>query len=194
MVIRDSKGLTLFSADGEVVRRLGSQTDHSVGMAEDQSGLLVTINKNNGLKKMKVTDAGETDIFFIDPERDVVLKRVEMSFLVEEEEDAVKKHMRLSDLYQHGERLLAFDEGNRRVFSFHQEDGEDVVEILPTDERLGVLQFKVILLHISVHIIDFCPLPQKAEPLKSRKFWPILSRKLLPQTVWPPYHGTTMAW
>jgi len=142
VVIRDPKGLTLFSADGEVVRRLGSQTDHSVGMAEDQSGLLVTINKNNGLKKMKVTDAGETDIFFIDPERDVVLKRVEMSFLVEEEEDAVKKHMRLSDLYQHGERLLAFDEGNRRVFSFHQEDGEDVVEILPTDEKLGVLQFK----------------------------------------------------
>ena len=49
-------------------------------MAEDQSGLLVTINKNNGLKKMKVTEAGETDIFFIDPERDVVLKRVESPF------------------------------------------------------------------------------------------------------------------
>ena len=142
MVIRDSKELTLFSADGEVVGRLGSQADHSVGMAEDQSGLLVTINKNNGLKKMKVTEAGETDIFFIDPERDVVLKRVEMSFLVEEE-DAMKRRMRLADLHQHGERLLVFDEGNRRVFSFHQEDGEDVVEILPADERLGVLQFKV---------------------------------------------------
>ena len=112
-------------------------------MSEDQSGLLVTINKNNGLKKMKVTEAGETDIFFIDPERDVVLKRVEMSFLVQEEEDAMKRRMILADLHQLGERLLVFDEGNRRVFSFLKEDGEDAVEILPTDERLGVLQFKV---------------------------------------------------
>ena len=142
-MIRDSKGLTLYSGDGEVVRRLGSQADHSVGMAEDQSGLVVTINKNNGLKKMKVTEAGETDIFFIDPERDVVLKRVEMSFLVQEEEDAMKRRMILADLHQLGERLLVFDEGNRRVFSFLKEDGEDAVEILPTDERLGVLQFKV---------------------------------------------------
>ena len=35
-------------------------------------------------------------------------------------------------------------------------------------------------------MIDFCTLPQKAEPLKSGKIWPILSRKLLPQILFGP--------
>ena len=139
MVVREARGLRLFSADGQFLRSLGSQTDCSVGLAEDQNGLLVTINCNKGMEKVGVTEAGETDIFFIDIEKDIVLKRIEMKYLTEEDDDAVRSKMQLTHLHQHGEHLLVVDEGNHRGFLFHQEDGEDVAEI-------GVLEFKVLSL------------------------------------------------
>ena len=130
MIVREAKGLKLFSPDGQFVRALGSQTDYSVGLAEDQNGLLVTINCNKGGEEVKVTEAGETDIFFINTEKDTVLKRIEMKYcLPEDDDDAVLSKMRLTRIHQHGDHLLAVDEGNHRVFLFHQEDGEDVVEI-----------------------------------------------------------------
>ena len=139
MVVREARGLRLFSADGQFLRSLGGQTDCSVGLAEDQNGLLVTINCNKGMEKVKVTEAGETDIFFIDTEKDIVLKRMEMKHLTEDYDDAMKSKMKLTHLHQHGEHLLVVDEGNYRGFLLHQEDGEDVVEI-------GVLEFKVLSL------------------------------------------------
>ena len=122
--------MRLFSTDGQFLRSLGSQTDCSVGLAEDQNGLLVTINCNKGMEKVKVTDAGETDIFFIDIEKDIVLKRMEMKYLTEADDDAARSKMQLRHLHQQGEHLLVVDEGNRRGFLLHQEDGEDVVEIV----------------------------------------------------------------
>ena len=144
MVVREARGLRLFSHDGQFLRSLGSQTDCSVGLAEDQSGLLVTINCNKGMmEKVKVTETGDTDIFFINTEKDTVLKRIEMKYLTEEDDDAVRERMRLTHLHQHGEHLLVVDEGNHRVFLFHEEDGEDVVEILPADGSEFIFQFKV---------------------------------------------------
>jgi len=143
VVVREANRLKLFSADGQLLRSLGSQTDCSVGLAEDQNGLLVTIN-NNSKELEEVTEAGETDIFFIDIEKDTVLKRIEMKYLTEEDDDAVRDRMRLTHLHQHGEHLLVVDEGNHRVFLFHEEDGEDVVEILPTDGSESLLQFKAL--------------------------------------------------
>ena len=142
--------MKLFSPYGQFLRSLGSQTDCSVGLAEDQSGLLVTINCNKGVEcnngveeEVKVTEAGETDIFFINIEKDTVLKRIEMKYLTEEDDDAVRDRMKLTHLHQHGEHLLVVDEGNHRVFLFHEEDGEDVVEILPADGSEFIFQFKV---------------------------------------------------
>ena len=143
MVIREARGLRLFSPDGKFLRPLGSQTDCSAGLAEDQNGMLVTINCNKGMEKVEVTEAGETNIFFIDLEKDTVLKRIEMKYLTEEDDDAVRSKMKLTHLHQHGEHLLVVDEGNHRVFLFHQEDGEDVVEILPADGSESVLGLKV---------------------------------------------------
>ena len=141
--MREARGLRLFSPDGQFLRSLGSQTDCSIGLAEDQNGLLVTINCNKGMEEVKVTEAGETDIFFINIEKDTVLKRIEMKYLTEEDDDAVRNRMRLTHLHQHGEHLLVVDEGNHRVFVFHEEDGEDVVEILPADGSESLFQFKV---------------------------------------------------
>ena len=143
MVVREARGLRLFSADGQFLRSLGSQTDCSIGLAEDQNGLLVTINCNKGMEKVEVTEAGETDIFFIDIEKDKVLKRIEMRDLTLEDDNAVRSKMQVTHLHQHGEHLLVVDEGNHRGFLFHQEDGEDVAEI-------GVLEFKVLSLPSSL--------------------------------------------
>ena len=143
MIVREARGLRLFSPGGQFVRSLGSQTDCSFGLAEDQNGLLITTNCNKGREEIKVTEAGETDIFFINTEKDTVLKRIEMKYLIEEDDDAVRSKMRLTHLHQHGEQLLVVDEGNHRVFLFHQENGEDVVEPLPADISQCVLRFKV---------------------------------------------------
>ena len=129
--------MRLFSADGQFLRSLGSQTDCSIGLAEDQNGLLVTINCNKGMEKVEVTEAGETDIFFIDIEKDKVLKRIEMRDLTLEDDNAVRSKMQVTHLHQHGEHLLVVDEGNHRGFVYHQEDGEDVA-------KMGVLVFKVL--------------------------------------------------
>jgi len=142
VIVREARGLRLFSPGGQFVRSLGSQTDCSFGLAEDQNGLLITINCNKGREEVKVTEAGETDIFFINTEKDTVLKRIEMKYLIEEDDDAVRSKMRLTHLHQHGEQLLVVDEGNHRVFLFHQENGEDVVEPLPADISQCILKFK----------------------------------------------------
>ena len=135
--------MKLFSPYGQFLRSLGSQTDCSVGLAEDQNGLLVTINCNRGVMEgVKVTEAGETDIFFINIEKDTVLKRIEMKCLTEKDDNAVRERMRLTHLHQHGEHLLLVDEGNHRVYLFHGKDCEDV-EILTADDSESLFQLKV---------------------------------------------------
>ena len=146
VVVREARGLRLYSPDGQFLRTLGSQTDSSAGLAEDKNGMLITINCNMGMEKVKVTEAGETNIFFIDLEKDTVLKRIEMKYLTEEDDDAVKNKMKLTHLHNHEEHLLVVDEGNHRVFLFHQEDGEDVVEILPAEGIGSDFEFKVLSL------------------------------------------------
>lgn len=143
-MVREARGLKLFSPNGQFLRSLGSRTDVSVGLAEDQNGLLVTANCNMGLEKVKVTEAGETDIFFIDVEEDAVVKRVEMKYLTEEDSASVRDRMRLTHLHQHGGHLLVMDRGNRRVFIFLQEDGEEVVEIFPAEGRDSVFEAEVL--------------------------------------------------
>ena len=54
--------------------------------------------------------------------------------------------MKLTHLHNHEEHLLVVDEGNHRVFLFHQEDGEDVVEILPAEGIGSDFEFKVLSL------------------------------------------------
>ena len=145
IVVMDQHEILLFTGDGESLlkRRIcQSEIDSCYGLAEDDSGHLLTVNCNEGQNKRPkaMTGLGQTDVFFIDIAKDRVVKRIELVDVIAAEE---RVETRCRSLSTHAGKVYVVDQGKGRVFVFYTDaDAEDSAAVFGESGN-GPLQFKV---------------------------------------------------
>ena len=121
-VIRDELGIQMFGEQGNFLKQLGTKfINRYYGLAEDEFGRVVTINSNNGEGCGKLTEVGETDLFYIDTTSGGVVKRVELVDIVGERK--TKSACRF--LKYANKKLYIMDMGLDCVYVLFQRDGEE---------------------------------------------------------------------
>ena len=140
IVVRDEGGIFLFSPDWEFIKEVASrELDQCYGLAEDDQGLLITINHNQSRSPGRVTDAEQTDVFFIDLQEDKVVKRVVLEGVIEPEE-ILRTKCRFV-VFRNG-KLYVVDSGMSRIFVFFTDaSGEATVEVFG-EQGQGDLQLQ----------------------------------------------------
>ena len=121
-VIRDEIGIQMFGEQGNFLRQLGKESINKYyGLAEDECGRVVTINSNTGMGRGKLTEVGETDLFYIDTTTGGVVKRVELIDIVGEK----KSNSACRFLSFSNKKLFIADIGLDCVYVLVQKDGEE---------------------------------------------------------------------
>jgi len=120
IVVRDAKGIQLFTQEGKFVRTLGVTSQNCYyGLAEDSQGNVLTINYRDAAKPSGVgttTTAGATDVFGLHEEGELC-RQIELEDLVEEEEKVRSKCRHLG--FSKGQVFIS-DIGLHRVFIINE--------------------------------------------------------------------------
>ena len=126
-VVRDELGIQLFGEQGNFIKYLGDGfINRCYGLAQDELGRVITINTNTGVGGCgKLTELGETDVFYIDISTGAVVKRVELIDIVGEERS--KSACRF--LSYANERLYIVDMGLDCVYVLFLKDGEEQADV-----------------------------------------------------------------
>ena len=121
----------VFSMKGEFIKELVvDKLDTCSGLTVDGLGRIVTINRCLDGDKGELTMRGETDIMYVDVEKEKIVKRVEMIDIIEDREktDCVA-------LIMHKDKLYVVDTGLDCIYTLFHEDGEDQAEVFGTSGR-----------------------------------------------------------
>jgi len=125
-VIRDELGIQMFGEQGNFLKQLGKEfINRYFGLAEDDHGRVVTINSNTGVGCGKLTEFGETDLFYIDTTSGSVVKRVELIDIVGD--GKAKSACRF--LACVNRKLYIVDMGLDCVYVLFQKDGEEQADV-----------------------------------------------------------------
>ena len=129
--VRDKEGIMVFSMQGEFIKELvEDKLDTCSGLAVDGLGRIVTINRCFEGDKGELTMRGETDILYIDVEKEKVVKRVEMIDIIED-----RRKSDCTALTMHRDKLYVVDTGLDCIYTLFHEDGEDQAEVFGTSGR-----------------------------------------------------------
>ena len=129
--VKDKKGIMMFDMQGKFVRNLEvDKLDTCSGMAVDNLGRIVIINRCGEGDEGKLTLRGETDILYIDIMKEKVVKRVEMVDIIAEREKTICKALTM-----YKDKLYVVDNGLDCVYTLFHEDGEDQAEVFGSPGR-----------------------------------------------------------
>jgi len=129
--VKDKKGIMMFDMQGKFVRKLAvDKLDTCSGMAVDNLGRIVIINKCGEGDEGRLTLRGETDILYIDIMKEKVVKRVEMVDIIAEKEKTICKALTM-----YKDKLYVVDNGLDCVYTLFHEDGEDQAEVFGSPGR-----------------------------------------------------------
>jgi hypothetical protein len=129
--VKDKNGIMMFDMQGKYVRKLEvDKLDTCSGMAVDNLGRIVIINKCGEGDEGKLTLRGETDILYIDILKEKVVKRVEMVDIIAEKEKTICKALTM-----YKDKLYVVDNGLDCVYTLFHEDGEDQAEVFGSPGR-----------------------------------------------------------
>jgi hypothetical protein len=122
-VVRDELGIQMFGEQSNFIKNLGVNfINRCYGLAEDGLGRVITINCNSGVGGQgRLTEPGETDVFYIDTVSGAVIKRVELIDIVGEEK--FKSACRFFTYAK--EKLYVVDMGLDCVYVLFLKDGEE---------------------------------------------------------------------
>ena len=131
--ILDKQGIHMFDFKGQFVKTLVvGKLDTCRGLVVDNIKRMVVINrcfpKDGDLGIL--TAPGQTDILYIDLEKEKVVKRVEMIDILEDVEKSDCKALAI-----HKDKLYVVDSGLDCIYTLFHEDGEDQAEMFGSPGR-----------------------------------------------------------
>jgi len=121
-----------FEGTGKLLRTLEFKSLNSCsGLAVDKQGLVVTVNKCVEGDRGTVTEQGLTDLVFLDIQKGKVIKRLEMTDLIGEEETGLTSSSCHSVVCSQDFNFVV---NREKVFVLFEEDGEDQADLIESTE------------------------------------------------------------
>ena len=121
-----------FEVTGNLLRSLEFKSLNSCcGLSVDNQGLVVTVNKCLEGDKGTVTDTGLTDLVFLDIEKGKVIKRLEMTDLIGEEETGLSSSSCHTVVCSQDFNFVVNKE---KVFVLFEEEGEDQADVIESTD------------------------------------------------------------
>jgi len=130
-LVLDRIGLHMFDYNGNFLKTLFvDKLDTCRGMVLDSTGRVVVINRCFSGDQGMLTGQGQTDILYIDVEKEKVVKRVEMIDILE---DKNKSDCKALGFFM--DKLFVVDSGLDCIYTLFHEDGEDQAEMYGSPGR-----------------------------------------------------------
>ena len=109
--VRDNLGIQLFSPDGDFLRHIcPDQLDRVFGLANNDE-YLCTVNTNRNKKHDSLTKPGENDVLFIDVDKNVIVRKIELEDIIPDKEKSMIRFIHLDK-----QRLFLCDLGLNKIF------------------------------------------------------------------------------